>query len=125
MAKSASYYNVDDFNNYKRTQGRCIPPRANVLAAANHIQTLFDAKEFTYGFMGGLPMLCLGYKREMPDLHITYDARDFERLGVKLGSDRRYDSSTKSHLRLLIDQCSTTNRHEPTFAIQDTRVDGS
>ncbi|KAJ4990284.1 hypothetical protein SVAN01_04166 [Stagonosporopsis vannaccii] len=89
MAKSATYYNVDDFNNYKRTQGKCVPPRTNVLAAASHIQTLFDAKKFTYGFMGGLPMLCLGYKREMPDLHIAYNDKDFERLQVKLESDRR------------------------------------
>jgi|SRR5690242_1630036 len=90
MAKSAGHYNVDDFNNYKRAQGKCIPPRTNVLAAASHIQTLFDAKKFTYGFMGGLPMLSMGYKREMPDLHIAYDEKDFERLQVKLGSDRRY-----------------------------------
>ncbi|KAJ8109943.1 hypothetical protein OPT61_g7083 [Boeremia exigua] len=89
MAKSAGYYNVDDFNKYKKTQGRCLPPRINVLAAATHIQALLDAKKLTYGFMGGLPMLCLGYKREMPDLHIAYDAREFERLKAKLETDRR------------------------------------
>lgn len=90
MTKSAAYYNVDDFYNYKRTQGKCLPPRINVLAAACHIQELFDAKKLTYGFMGGLPMLCLGYKREMPDIHIAYDDRDFERLKSKLENDRRY-----------------------------------
>lgn len=125
MAKSTNYYNVDDFNNYKRTQGKCIPPRTNVIAAASHIQTLFDTKKFTYGFMGGLPMLCLGYKREMPDLHIAYDERDFERLQVKLGSDRRYSSCTNVYLHTLIVQRSSTNRHEPTVTIQNTCVDWS
>lgn len=90
MAKSAGYYNLDDFNQYKKSQGKCLPPRINVLAAANHIQALFDAKKSTYGFAGGLPMLCLGYKREVPDLHIVYDTRVFEGLKAKLESDRRY-----------------------------------
>ncbi|KAF3003550.1 hypothetical protein E8E13_005969 [Curvularia kusanoi] len=89
MGKPAAYYNSDDFNKYKKTQGKCIPPRSNVLAAACHIQALFDTKRFTYGFLGGLPMLCMGYKREMPDLHVAYDDRDFDRLTAKLGSDRR------------------------------------
>lgn len=89
MAKSASYYNVDDFIKYKRTQIKCIPPRSNILAAATHMQTVLDAKKLTYGFMGGLPMLCLGHMREISDLHITYDGRDFERLQAKLGADRR------------------------------------
>lgn len=90
MAKSAKYYNPDDFNEYKRKQGKCVPPVANVLAAAEHIKTLFDAKKFTWAFMGGLAMLCLGYKREMPDLHIAYEDRDFERLKAKLATDQRY-----------------------------------
>ena len=90
MGKSATYYNLDDFNTYKKAQGKCLPPRNNVLAAACHIQALLDAKKFTYGFLGGLPMLCLGCKREMPDLHVAYEERDFERLQKKLGSDRRY-----------------------------------
>ena len=102
MAKSAGYYSVDDFNNYKKKQGKCLPPRINVLAAACHIQAVFDAKKFTYGFMGGLPMLCLGYKREMPDLHIAYDDKDFERLKSKLESDHRYVSSTYIRSRRLI-----------------------
>ncbi|KAH6614151.1 hypothetical protein C7974DRAFT_321118 [Boeremia exigua] len=89
MARSASYYDVDDFNKYKRTQGKCLPPRANVLAAASHIQALFDAKKLTYGFIGGLSMMCLGYKREMPDLHVAYDDKDFARLKAKLESDSR------------------------------------
>ncbi|KAF9694691.1 hypothetical protein EKO04_007546 [Ascochyta lentis] len=89
MAKSAKYYNADDFNNYKRRLGKCLPPRTNVLAAACHIQSLFDANKFTFGFMGGLAMLCQGYKREMPDLHIAYDDKDFDRLKSKLESDQR------------------------------------
>lgn len=90
MAKSCGYYNVTDYNDYKRSHGKCLPPRINILTAACHIQELFDAKKLTYGFMGGLPMLCLGYKREMPDLHIAYDAKDFERLKSKLENNRRY-----------------------------------
>ena len=102
MGKSASYYNVDDFNEYKKKQGKCLPPRINVLAAACHIQALFDAKKFTYGFIGGLPMLCLGYKREMPDLHIAYDDKDFERLKAKLGSNPRYVISICVLVRMLM-----------------------
>ena len=90
MAKSAKYYNTEDFKNYKRQLGKCVPPRSNILAAANHIQALFDSKKFTWGFMGGLAISCLGYKREMPDLHIAYDDKDFERLKAKLESDQRY-----------------------------------
>ncbi|KAL1605533.1 hypothetical protein SLS59_003335 [Nothophoma quercina] len=89
MAKSAKYYNTEDFKNYKRQLGKCVPPRSNILAAANHIQALFDSKKFTWGFMGGLAISCLGYKREMPDLHIAYDDKDFERLKAKLESDQR------------------------------------
>ncbi|KAF3039522.1 hypothetical protein E8E12_005683 [Didymella heteroderae] len=89
MAKSSGYYNVDDFNEYKRKQEKCLPPRINVLAAACHIQEFLDAKKFTYGFMGGLPVLCLGYKRELSDLHIVYDEKDFERLKSKLENNRR------------------------------------
>jgi hypothetical protein len=89
MAKAAKYYNVDDFNKYRKTQGKCSPPFANVLAAAQHIQTLFNAKKFTWGFMGKWAMLCLGYKREIHDLHIAYDVKDFERLKSKLEADPR------------------------------------
>ncbi|KAL1652945.1 hypothetical protein SLS61_004566 [Didymella pomorum] len=89
MAKSAAYYNVADFNEYKRKHGKCLPPLVNVLTAACHFQEFLDAKKITYGFIGGLPMLCLGYKREMPDLHIAYDAKDFERLKSKLENNHR------------------------------------
>lgn len=102
MPKPAQHYNVDDFKDYKRKQGKCLPPRNNVLAAASHIQALFNAKKFTWGFMGGLAMLCLGYKREMPDLHISYDDKDFERLKSKLESDKRYVSSICINIHALM-----------------------
>lgn len=98
MAKSAKYYNVDEFNDSKRKLGKFVPPRTNVIAAASYLQAFFNAKKFTWGFMGGLPMLCLGYKREMPDLHIAYDDKDFERLRSKLESDHRYASVSSSCL---------------------------
>jgi hypothetical protein len=123
MARSAKYYNVEDFNNYKRKQEKCLPPRQNVLAAARHIQKLFDAKKFTWGFMGGLAMLCLGYKREMPDLHVAYDDKDFERIISKLEADQRYAYPPSSCLYALIVQNSSTYRREPTPSVQDTRMD--
>lgn len=39
--------------------------------------------------MGGLEMLCLGYRRGMPDLQIAYDDKDFHRIKAKLESDQR------------------------------------
>lgn len=125
MGKSANYYNVDDFNKYKKAQGKCVPPRNNILAAACHIQALFDAKKFTYGFIGGLPMLCLGYRREMPDLHIAYDDKDFERLKNKLGSNYRCVPLVERLDQVLIMQRSVTIRHESASAVQDTRMDRS
>jgi len=108
---------VADFNEYKRKHGNCLPPRANVLTAACHIQEFFDAKKITYGFTGGLPMLCLGYKREMPDLHIAYDAKDFERLKSKLENNRRYAVLSCARFRVLTAQDSITNGHEPIVAV--------
>jgi hypothetical protein len=125
MAKSSGYYNVADFNEYKRKHGKCLPPRVNVLIAACYIQEFFDAKKFTYGFMGGLPMLCLGYKREMPDLHIAYDAKDFERLKSKLENNRRYATLGSANFHILTAQDSITDGHEPIAAIQSPRVDGT
>jgi hypothetical protein len=101
MSKSAKYYDMDEFSEYKRRQGKILPPRTNVLAAASHIQALLDAKRLTWGFMGGLAILCLGYKREMPDLHIAYDVKDFERLKSKLGSDQRYAEHTSNQSSIL------------------------
>ena len=125
MAKSAKYYDVDDFNNYKRKQGKCVPPRTNVLAAASYIQALFDAKKFTCGFMGGLAMLCLGYRREMPDLHVAYDDKDFERLKAKLESDQRYVWVICASPHILIDQNSTTPPREHNHSVQGACMDRS
>jgi hypothetical protein len=122
MAKSAAYYNVADFNEYKRKHGKCLPPLVNVLTAACHFQEFLDAKKITYGFIGGLPMLCLGYKREMPDLHIAYDAKDFERLKSKLENNHRYAMLRFATVYSLTAQSSITNRHEPIVAVQSPLV---
>jgi hypothetical protein len=94
------YYNVDNFNKQKmqKEQGVKVPPRANVLAAANHIRSFFEGKKFTYAFFGGLEMLCLGFRRELLDLHITYDDKDFQRIKAKLEKDQRYCCSIKPHI---------------------------
>jgi hypothetical protein len=85
------YYSVEDFVKQKRQRGNeaIVPPKANFFAAANHIRGLFEGKKLTYGVMGGLEMLCLGYQREMHDLQIAYDDRDFHRLKAKLEADQR------------------------------------
>ncbi|KAF1919556.1 hypothetical protein BDU57DRAFT_144367 [Ampelomyces quisqualis] len=91
MAKKMGYYNVEDFTRQKKQQEKeiVVPPRANFLAAAKHLRSLFDGKKFTYAFMGSLEMLCLGCRREMPDLQIAYDDRDFNRIKAKLEVDQR------------------------------------
>ena len=90
MGEAANYYNPDYYNNWKLKQKRRGPPRANFLAAANFIRNLFDGKKFNWAAMGGLAMLCLGSRREMPDMHIVYDDSDFQRIKAKLESDPRY-----------------------------------
>lgn len=92
MAKKMGYYNVEAFARQKKQQEQeiVVPPRPNFLAAAKHLRTLFDSKKFTYAFMGGLEMLCLGHRREMPDLQIAYDDRDFNRMKAKLEADPRH-----------------------------------
>ncbi|KAF2855540.1 hypothetical protein T440DRAFT_513650 [Plenodomus tracheiphilus IPT5] len=57
--------------------GSRIPPQANFLAAVNYLRDFFENKKFLYGIAGGLEMLCLGYRREMPDVHIVYDDKDY------------------------------------------------
>jgi len=91
MASKMGYYNVEDYTKQKRRQEKAfrVPPKANFLAAANHIRNLFESKKFPYGVMGGLEMLCLGHRREMPDLQIAYDDRDFHRIKSKLEADQR------------------------------------
>lgn len=86
------YYNVEDYVRQKKQHAKeiSVPPQANLLAAANHLRSIFEAKKLAYGFMGGLEMLCLGYRRGMPDLQIAYDDKDFHRIKAKLESDQRY-----------------------------------
>jgi hypothetical protein len=92
MANKMGYYNVEDFLKQKQQQKNqiVVPPKANFLATANHLRKLLDGKKFTYAVMGGLEMLCLGYRREMPDLQIAYDDKDFQRIKAKLEADPRY-----------------------------------
>ncbi|KAH8728618.1 hypothetical protein GQ44DRAFT_823914 [Phaeosphaeriaceae sp. PMI808] len=91
MSSKIGYYNVEEFNKQKGQQERKVkvPPKANFLAAVCHIRSLFEGKNLSYGIMGGLEMLCLGYRREMPDLQIAYDDRDFHHIRAKLDSDQR------------------------------------
>ncbi|CAO2654576.1 Nn.00g113090.m01.CDS01 [Neocucurbitaria sp. VM-36] len=90
MANTVGYFNVEIKQQKKQqANGIEIPPRANFLAAADHIRYLFESKKFTYAVMGALEMLCLGYRREMPDLHIAYDDKDFNKIKVKLEGDKR------------------------------------
>ncbi|KAI8942402.1 hypothetical protein NX059_000476 [Plenodomus lindquistii] len=91
MATQTKYYSMEEFAEeriYNGTGPR-IPPQANFLAAVNHIRDLFEHKKFLYGMAGGFEMLCLGYRREMPDLHMVYDDKDYVRIKKKLEADRR------------------------------------
>jgi hypothetical protein len=92
MESRVGFYNVEEYMKHKRTQEirLRIPPRNNFFAAANYIRNLFENKKIGYGFMGGLAMLCLGHRRDMPDLQIAYDDKDFHRIKFKLDGDRRH-----------------------------------
>ncbi|KAH7130386.1 hypothetical protein B0J11DRAFT_401866, partial [Dendryphion nanum] len=89
MGETPSYYSVDYYNNWKSKQRRRGPPRANFLAAATFIRNLLDGKKINWAAMGGLAMLCLGSRRDMPDMHIVYEDREFERIKTKLEADPR------------------------------------
>jgi hypothetical protein len=88
--------NIEQSNGQQRAQGRVsqVPPQVNVIAAASYVRQVFEHKRFTYGIMGGIEMLCLGHRREIPDVHIAYDDKDFNRMKAKLGKDHRYASKT-------------------------------
>ncbi|KAH7394926.1 hypothetical protein DE146DRAFT_678738 [Phaeosphaeria sp. MPI-PUGE-AT-0046c] len=85
------YYNVEDYVRQKKRHAKeiSVPPLANLLAAADYVRNVFETKKLAHGFMGGLEMLCLGYRREMPDLQIAYDDKDFHRIKAKLEADQR------------------------------------
>ncbi|KAF2467661.1 uncharacterized protein BDR25DRAFT_327225 [Lindgomyces ingoldianus] len=91
MGENFKYYDVEDYNSWKRKQGKNFkrPPRANFLAAATYIRNLLDGKSFNWAAVCGLAMLCLGSRREMHDIHIVYDDRDYQRMKMKLEKDQR------------------------------------
>ncbi|KAH4046282.1 hypothetical protein HBI56_172700 [Parastagonospora nodorum] len=90
MGSKMGYYNVDGFIKQKGQDKEVkMLPTTNLLAAADHIRKLFEGKKFGYAFMGGLEMLCLGHRRESPDLQIAYDDKDFHKMKSKLESDQR------------------------------------
>jgi hypothetical protein len=101
IADKMGYYNAGDFDKQRKEPGKesNIPPQANLLAAASHVRQLFENKKLTYGIMGGLEMLCLGRRREMPDLHIAYDDKDFNRIRAKLEANQRYARLVLAHCR--------------------------
>ncbi|KAL5113317.1 hypothetical protein ACEQ8H_008812 [Pleosporales sp. CAS-2024a] len=85
------YYNMESVLRQKRLQGNEIkaPPMENILAAAEYVRKLFDGKRFNHAFMGRFAMLCLGHKRHVFDLQVTYDDKDFYKIKSKLNSDHR------------------------------------
>jgi hypothetical protein len=86
------YYDLEDFNSWKRAQGLKfrVPPRPNFLCAAGHITSFLDGHNFTWAALGGLAIFCLGSHRNMFDIHIIYDHREFRRMKEKLELDKRY-----------------------------------
>ncbi|KAF1948886.1 hypothetical protein CC80DRAFT_528745 [Byssothecium circinans] len=91
MGENWKHFDAADFTSWKKKQGSAYksPPRANFLVAANHIRNVLEGKKINWAVMGGLAMMCLGSSRDMPDIHIVYDDREFSRIKMKLESDRR------------------------------------
>jgi hypothetical protein len=92
MSEDRKYYDVDDYLKWKRSQGKNnkVAPRQNLLAAASWLRKFFDARKTNWAATGSLAMLCLGARREIPDIHIVYDDKDFQRIRMKLQTDPRY-----------------------------------
>ena len=91
MAEKAKYYDLEAFNTWKgQRRVNFTPPRPNFIAAASYIRKFFDAKGFEWAAIGGLAMLCIGSRREMVDIHVVYDDRDFQQIKIKWEADRRY-----------------------------------
>lgn len=106
MGEDRKHYDVEDYKRWKKSQGKAlkIAPRANVLAAANWVRIFFDARKTNWAALGSLAMLCLGARREMPDIHIVYDDKDFQHIRMKLQADPRYDRPLKDEkVRLLME----------------------
>ena len=93
MGEDRKYYDVEDYKRWKKAQGKAnkVAPRPNLLAAASWLRKFFDARKTNFAVMGSLAMLCLGARREVPDIHIVYDDKDFQRIRMKLQTDSRYD----------------------------------
>ncbi|KAF2010075.1 hypothetical protein BU24DRAFT_467562 [Aaosphaeria arxii CBS 175.79] len=89
--QTGNYYSVEEYNSWKRKLGANYrsPPKANFLAAATYIRNLLDGKKMNWAAIGGLAMLCLGSRREMPDIHIVYEDRDYNKIKMKLEADPR------------------------------------
>lgn len=87
---AVGYYNAEDLQKRQGGGATKVPPKANLLAAVNQIRGLFERKKLVYGVMGRFEMLCLGHRRDISDLQIAYDARDFHRIKAKLEGDPRY-----------------------------------
>jgi hypothetical protein len=108
MAASSKYFDAEDFNHWKRKQGSAyrIPPRANFIAAANFIRNFFDDKKMNWATMLSLAMACLGSRRDMSDIHILYDDRDFQRIKMKLETNQRYEAkSMQRDFKLTVAEC--------------------
>lgn len=91
MSRVMGHHNVDESTQDKRHgSARIAPPEANLLAAANYVRNLFEGKKLAHGFMGEFEMVCLGHRRNIPNLQIAYDIQDFHRVKSKLEGDRRY-----------------------------------
>lgn len=92
MGENQRHYDVEDYKKWKRRGGKAVKvaPRANLLAAASWLRRFFEARKTNWAVMGSLAMLCLGARREMPDIHVVYDDKDFQRIKMKLQSDPRY-----------------------------------
>jgi hypothetical protein len=99
------YYNLEDYNAWKRNRGlkyRALP-WPNFLCAVDYVTGVLDGHGVTWAAVGGLSMLCLGQTRNMFDLQIIYNRREFRKLECVLESDRRYFASHLYAQRLLTD----------------------
>lgn len=91
MGEVQKYYDVEDYKRWKKSQAKAIKsaPRPNLLAAASWLRRFFEARKTNWAVLGSLAMLCLGARREIPDIHVVYDDKDFQRIRMKLQSDPR------------------------------------
>lgn len=92
MGEDQKYYDVEDYKRWKKGRGQKNPvaPRPNLLAAVSWLRRFFEARKTNWAAMGSLAMLCLGARREIPDIHIVYDDKEFQSIRRKLQSDARY-----------------------------------